>query len=133
MTVPVLMLRGAESDLVLPEVVQQMRGRGPGAAGWLQTIEVPGCGHAPALNVPAQLDARWVVLIAEGVPPSRRLALEPRQVAEAVQLYVDGWSLAKIADRFSVRPTSIYYWLRKNEVTLRPRPGWTTSADVDAT
>jgi pimeloyl-ACP methyl ester carboxylesterase len=57
MTVPVLMLRGADSDLVLPEVVQQMRVRGPGAAGWLQTIEVPGCGHAPALNVSAQLDA----------------------------------------------------------------------------
>jgi len=57
MTVPVLMLRGAESDLVLPEAVQQMRTRGPGAAGRLQTIEVPGCGHAPALNVPAQLVA----------------------------------------------------------------------------
>jgi len=34
-----------------------MRGRGPGASGLLQVIEVPGCGHAPALNVPGQLDA----------------------------------------------------------------------------
>jgi len=34
-----------------------MRGRGPGARGQLQVIEVPDCGHAPALNVPAQLDA----------------------------------------------------------------------------
>ncbi|MFT3717241.1 alpha/beta fold hydrolase [Pseudorhodoferax sp.] len=53
---PVLCLRGAESDLVLPETVAQMRTRGPGAAGRLQVLEVPGCGHAPALNVPAQLD-----------------------------------------------------------------------------
>jgi pimeloyl-ACP methyl ester carboxylesterase len=54
--VPVLLLRGAESDLVLPQAVEQMRQRGPGAAGLLQVIEVPGCGHAPALNVASQLD-----------------------------------------------------------------------------
>jgi len=55
--VPVLCLRGEHSDLVLPEAVAQMRTRGPGARGALQVIEVPRCGHAPALNVPAQLDA----------------------------------------------------------------------------
>ncbi|WP_454903166.1 alpha/beta fold hydrolase [Variovorax gossypii] len=54
--VPVLCLRGVESDLVLPDVVEQMRLRGPGAAGRLQVIEVPACGHAPALNVPEQLE-----------------------------------------------------------------------------
>lgn len=54
---PVLLLRGAESDLVLPETVVRMRDCGPGRAGRLQVIEVPGCGHAPALNVPQQLDA----------------------------------------------------------------------------
>ncbi|MDM0086412.1 MULTISPECIES: alpha/beta hydrolase [unclassified Variovorax] len=53
---PVLCLRGVDSDLVLPETVVQMRGRGPGAAGRLQVIEVPDCGHAPALNVPSHLD-----------------------------------------------------------------------------
>ncbi|MGC3986132.1 MAG: alpha/beta hydrolase [Pseudorhodoferax sp.] len=53
---PVLCLRGAQSDLVLPETVQAMRGRGPGAAGRLQVIEMPDCGHAPALNVASQLD-----------------------------------------------------------------------------
>ncbi|MDZ4358035.1 MAG: alpha/beta hydrolase [Variovorax sp.] len=53
---PVLCLRGAESDLVLPEVIDEMHRRGPGAAGRLQVIEVQGCGHAPALNVPEQLD-----------------------------------------------------------------------------
>jgi pimeloyl-ACP methyl ester carboxylesterase len=56
--VPLLLLRGEASDLVLPDTVPLMRQRGPGARGLLQTIEVPGCGHAPALNVPQQLD--WV-------------------------------------------------------------------------
>lgn len=55
--VPVLLLRGANSDLVRPETVARMHTRGPGRRGLLQVIEVPGCGHAPALNVPAQLDA----------------------------------------------------------------------------
>lgn len=55
--IPVLLLRGVESDLVLPETAAQMQTCGPGRRGQLQAIEVPGCGHAPALNVPAQLDA----------------------------------------------------------------------------
>jgi len=54
--VPVLCLRGADSDLLLPETVQAMRGRGPGVANQLTVVEVPDCGHAPALNVPSQLD-----------------------------------------------------------------------------
>ena len=54
--VPVLCLRGAESDLVLPDAVDEMLRRGPGARGLTRVVEVPGCGHAPALNVPAQLD-----------------------------------------------------------------------------
>ena len=54
--VPVLCLRGAESDLVLPEVTQQMQQRGPGVSGLLKVVEIQGCGHAPALNVPEQLE-----------------------------------------------------------------------------
>lgn len=54
--IPVLCLRGAESDLVLPDTTTEMQTRGPGAAGRLQVVEVPGCGHAPALNVPDQLE-----------------------------------------------------------------------------
>ncbi|WP_307691670.1 alpha/beta fold hydrolase [Variovorax ginsengisoli] len=64
--VPVLCLRGAESDLVLPETIDAMRTRGPGAAGRLQVLEVPGCGHAPALNVPAHLVPIEVFLRAAG-------------------------------------------------------------------
>ena len=55
---PVLLLRGAQSDLVMSETVQAMRNRGPGALGRLRTIEVSGCGHAPALNVLQQFE--WV-------------------------------------------------------------------------
>lgn len=54
---PVLLLRGVESDLVLKEVARQMMGRGPGATGRLTWLEVQGCGHAPALNVQAHFDA----------------------------------------------------------------------------
>ncbi len=54
--VPVLCLRGADSDLVLPETTAEMLRRGPGLRGLASVVEVPGCGHAPALNVPAQLD-----------------------------------------------------------------------------
>jgi pimeloyl-ACP methyl ester carboxylesterase len=55
---PVLLLRGAQSDLVLPATVMEMRRRGPGIRGQLKVIEVPGCGHAPALNVLQQWE--WV-------------------------------------------------------------------------
>ena len=62
---PVLLLRGAESDLVLPHTVTDMRRRGPGVRGQLKVIEVPGCGHAPALNVLQQLE--WVTEFIEAV------------------------------------------------------------------
>lgn len=54
-TIPVLCLRGAESDLVLPGTTQAMLRSGPGALGLLAVVEIEGCGHAPALNVPQQL------------------------------------------------------------------------------
>ena len=54
--IPVLCLRGADSDLVLPETTNEMMRRGPGAAGLTQVVEISGCGHAPALNVSDQLE-----------------------------------------------------------------------------
>lgn len=48
----VLCLRGAESDLLLPADAEEMTRRG--ARCRLETIA--GCGHAPALNVPEQID-----------------------------------------------------------------------------
>lgn len=55
LTVPTLMLRGANSDLIERRTVDTMRTRGPGAQGLLQVEEIDGCGHAPALNVPEQM------------------------------------------------------------------------------
>ena len=52
LTIPVLCLRGAESDLVLAQTVQRMQQRGPRA----QVVEIAGGGHAPALNTPGQLE-----------------------------------------------------------------------------
>jgi len=48
--IPVLCLRGVDSDLLLRETTEQMRQRGPRAV----VVEIDGCGHAPALNVPEQ-------------------------------------------------------------------------------
>ena len=50
---PLLLLRGADSDLLLPGVAHAMTERGPRA----QRIDFPDCGHAPALNVPDQIEA----------------------------------------------------------------------------
>jgi len=47
---PVLCLRGADSDLLLRETADAMRQRGPRAV----VVEIPGCGHAPALNTAGQ-------------------------------------------------------------------------------
>lgn len=46
-----LVLRGAESDLLLPEVAQEMRRRGPVA----RVVEFQGIGHAPALMADDQI------------------------------------------------------------------------------
>jgi pimeloyl-ACP methyl ester carboxylesterase len=44
--IPVLVLRGEDSDLLLPDVARAMTQRGPRA----RLVEIGGCGHAPALN-----------------------------------------------------------------------------------
>jgi len=52
LSLPVLCLRGERSDLLLPETAEAMRVRGPRA----EVVTVPGCGHAPALNVLEHFD-----------------------------------------------------------------------------
>ena len=54
LAIPVLVLRGADSDLLEPAVAQRMTERGPRAT----LVTVPGCGHAPALNTPQHF--AWV-------------------------------------------------------------------------
>ncbi len=50
-TAPTLVLRGVESDLLLPDAAREMTMRGPKA----RIVEIEGCGHAPALNVASQI------------------------------------------------------------------------------
>ena len=49
---PVLVLRGANSDLLLAETAREMSQRGPRA----QVVEIEGCGHAPALMATDQIE-----------------------------------------------------------------------------
>lgn len=55
---PVLVLRGADSDILLPDTAGQMATRHP----QVTLVEFPGCGHAPALMEEAQIVAvrRWL-------------------------------------------------------------------------
>lgn len=50
-TCPVLILRGADSDLLLPETASEMVKRKANAT----LVTIPGCGHAPALIDPKQI------------------------------------------------------------------------------
>lgn len=50
-TCPVLVLRGADSDLLLKDTAAEMGRRGPGA----RVVEVPHCAHAPSLMAPEQI------------------------------------------------------------------------------
>ena len=50
LSLPVLCLRGEASDLLLADTAEAMRVRGPRAV----VATIAGCGHAPALNTPAQ-------------------------------------------------------------------------------
>jgi len=61
---PALCLRGANSDVLLPEAAEQMRKRGPHAV----VVEIEGCGHAPALNTPEQFALIERFLAGDGGP-----------------------------------------------------------------
>ena len=59
---PTLLLRGAESDLLTPEVAQAMQQRGPRA----QRVDLPGVGHAPTLVAEDQVAAVASFLLSSG-------------------------------------------------------------------
>jgi pimeloyl-ACP methyl ester carboxylesterase len=56
---PVLLLRGAESDVLSKETVERMLKRGPKT----DLVEFAGCGHAPALRDAQQIDVvkKWLL------------------------------------------------------------------------
>jgi len=66
---PILILRGAESDLLLPKTSSEMIKRNSRAT----IVEIPDCGHAPPLMVDAQIDVivDWLARTADSalVPP----------------------------------------------------------------
>ena len=47
-----LLLHGADSDLLLPEIIAEMQQRQPA----MQVEHIDACGHAPALNTPDQIE-----------------------------------------------------------------------------
>lgn len=55
---PTLVLRGADSDLLTPDIAEEMTRRGPQA----RLVEFGGCGHAPALMAEDQIEtvAKWL-------------------------------------------------------------------------
>jgi pimeloyl-ACP methyl ester carboxylesterase len=61
-TATTLLLRGAESDLLTPEVAQAMQQRGPRA----QRLDLPGVGHAPTLVADDQVAAVASFLLSTG-------------------------------------------------------------------
>jgi pimeloyl-ACP methyl ester carboxylesterase len=59
---PTLVLRGADSDLLLAETAQDMTRRGPKA----KLVEFPGIGHAPMLMEPGQIISVREFLLGRG-------------------------------------------------------------------
>lgn len=60
LSMPTLLLRGADSDLISAATASDMQKRGPKA----QVLTVPHCGHAPALQDLAQIQAIEAFLLA---------------------------------------------------------------------
>ncbi len=65
-TCPTLLLRGAQSDLLLKETATVMSRRGPQPS----LVEFEGVGHAPMLMADDQIKAVKDFLLAQGLPPS---------------------------------------------------------------
>ena len=60
-TCPVLLLRGAHSELLLASTADEMTRRGPPT----RRVEIPDCGHAPAL-----LDDEQLRIVADWLGPA---------------------------------------------------------------
>ena len=79
MSCEVLILRG-ESDLLLPATVTEMKRRGIAASqGLVQSVEVKGCGHAPALMADDQIRLVEDFLLAEPARTQGKRIAKPRE------------------------------------------------------
>jgi pimeloyl-ACP methyl ester carboxylesterase len=69
----VLVLRGENSDLLLPETVVEMKRRGLASSqGRVQSIEIPNCGHAPSLMTDEQIRLIQDFLLTESAASAPR-------------------------------------------------------------
>ena len=68
-----LILRGENSDLLRPDTVVEMKRRGIAAKhGRVESIEIPNCGHAPALMADEQVRLIEDFLLADSVAGASR-------------------------------------------------------------
>lgn len=56
--------------------------------------------------------------------PMRRQGLSEAQIKEAMRLYADGWSLARLGQRYDCAHTVVRKALLNHGVRMRARPGW---------
>ena len=71
-TCPVLILRGESSDLLLRATVREMERRGVAARrGLVRAVEIPDCGHAPALMSEQQIGLVEEFLLAPEIGAAR--------------------------------------------------------------
>ena len=98
---PTLILRGEQSDLLLAPTAAEMTQRGIAAArGLVQHVEIPGCGHAPALMADEQIRLVEDFLLADDAQakrPARAKATreeQDREPAEAIAIIRDGDTVA---------------------------------------
>ena len=78
------------------------------------------------------IDRRTVgaILKRHGVQ-TRWQRLSPARIDEAVELYESGWSLARIAERVGVTPTTVHRRLRDRGVRMRDTRGRTQESEED--
>lgn len=58
-----------------------------------------------------------------------RRGIVDRRIEEARTLYEQGWSLAKIGQRYGVHPSTVRDAMRRAGVRIRPRPGYSEAGD----
>ena len=72
---PVLVVRGASSDLLSVEIVDGMKAHQ--VPGRVLSVEIPDAGHVPLLQTPLEFDALFSFAEREDFPPSERIHAAP--------------------------------------------------------
>lgn len=117
-------------DTTVP-VRQPAKGRIPGRANQLKPDDVQKLiegYHADAtvyeLGARFGIERRTVsAILHRHDVPMRRRRLSSEQVDDAVRLYGEGWSLARIGRKLSVDPTTVLTKLRERGVRMRDTHG----------